>query len=115
MERPIQHAMRVAANCMAGEPCHRPYPRVLKVEKCLLTKYTSRNNHCIEFVWEEHMLRIAVLGCGRIGSMHAANIAAHPRAQLIAIYDVNQSAADTVAAQHGVYAFGSAKEVFASA
>ena len=24
------------------------------------------------------MIRIAVLGCGRIGAMHAANIAAHP-------------------------------------
>ena len=30
------------------------------------------------------MLRIAVLGCGRIGRMHAANIAAHPRATLAA-------------------------------
>ncbi len=70
--------------------------------------------HRIEFIWEEHMLRIAVLGCGRIGRMHAANIAAHPRAQLIAVYDVNQSAADTVAAQHEVRAFGSAEEVFAS-
>ena len=28
------------------------------------------------------MVRIAVLGCGRIGRMHAANIAAHPRAAL---------------------------------
>ncbi len=28
------------------------------------------------------MIRIAVLGCGRIGAMHAANIAAHPRAAL---------------------------------
>ena len=28
------------------------------------------------------MVRIAVLGCGRIGRMHAANIAAHPRAEL---------------------------------
>lgn len=27
------------------------------------------------------MIRIAVLGCGRIGAMRAANIAAHPRAQ----------------------------------
>ena len=61
------------------------------------------------------MLRIAVLGCGRIGRMHAANIAAHPRAKLIAVYDVNQSSADTVAAQHDVRAFGSAEEVFASA
>ncbi len=28
------------------------------------------------------MLRIALLGCGRIGVMHAANIASHKRAEL---------------------------------
>src|SRR5438552_4416776 len=60
------------------------------------------------------MLRLDVLGCGRIARMHAANIAAHPRAKLIAVYDVNQSSADTVAAQHDVRAFGSAEEVLAS-
>ena len=45
------------------------------------------------------MLRIAVLGCGRIGRMHAANIAAHPRAQLATLYDIDRSSADAVAAQ----------------
>ena len=30
------------------------------------------------------MLNFAVLGCGRIGRMHARNIAAHPRAELVA-------------------------------
>ena len=33
------------------------------------------------------MLRIAVLGCGRIGQMHAANVAKHPRAELVTVYD----------------------------
>ncbi len=33
------------------------------------------------------MLRIAVLGCGRIGRMHAANIAAHPRTTLAGEFD----------------------------
>ncbi|MER8481739.1 inositol 2-dehydrogenase [Mesorhizobium sp. M1322] len=61
------------------------------------------------------MLRIAVLGCGRIGRMHAANIAAHPRAQLATVYDIDKSSAETVAARHGVRASGSADEVFASA
>ena len=41
------------------------------------------------------MLRIAVLGCGRIGQMHAANVARHPRAELVAVYDLNQQAAGT--------------------
>jgi myo-inositol 2-dehydrogenase/D-chiro-inositol 1-dehydrogenase len=35
------------------------------------------------------MIGIAVLGCGRIGAMHAANIAAHPRARLAAVQDIN--------------------------
>ena len=39
------------------------------------------------------MLRIAVLGCGRIGRMHAANIAAHPRARLAAVYDIDRQSA----------------------
>jgi hypothetical protein len=34
------------------------------------------------------MIRIAVLGCGRIGGMHAANIAAHSRARLAAVQDI---------------------------
>ena len=61
------------------------------------------------------MLRIAVLGCGRIGRMHAANVAAHPRAALSSVYDVHRPSADEVAAQHGVAVAGTAEEVFASA
>ncbi|TIM63462.1 MAG: inositol 2-dehydrogenase, partial [Mesorhizobium sp.] len=61
------------------------------------------------------MLRIAVLGCGRIGRMHAANIAAHPRAELATVYDIDESSAKAVAARHDVRASGSADEVFASA
>ncbi len=61
------------------------------------------------------MLRIAVLGCGRIGQMHAANVARHPRATLVSVYDVNAEAANTVAKALGVTAAASAAEVFASA
>jgi myo-inositol 2-dehydrogenase / D-chiro-inositol 1-dehydrogenase len=61
------------------------------------------------------MLRIAVLGCGRIGQMHAANVARHPRATLVAVYDVNAQAAGTVAQALGVKVAGSAAEVFADA
>ena len=39
------------------------------------------------------MIRIAVLGCGRIGVMHAANIAAHPRARLAGVQDIIAAAA----------------------
>lgn len=60
------------------------------------------------------MLRIAVLGCGRIGRMHAANIAAHPRAALFAVYDIDRSAAEAVAGRHGVRASPSAEDLLAS-
>jgi myo-inositol 2-dehydrogenase/D-chiro-inositol 1-dehydrogenase len=60
------------------------------------------------------MLRIAVLGCGRIGRMHAANIATHPRARLSAVYDIDRSSAEAVAARHSVRASPSADGVFAS-
>jgi myo-inositol 2-dehydrogenase / D-chiro-inositol 1-dehydrogenase len=60
------------------------------------------------------MLRIAVLGCGRIGRMHAANVAAHPRATLASVYDVHRPSADEVAARHGVEVADTAQAVFGS-
>ena len=60
------------------------------------------------------MVRIAVLGCGRIGRMHAANIAAHPRAQLGGVFDVHRPAAEEVAALHNTNLFESAEAVFTS-
>jgi myo-inositol 2-dehydrogenase/D-chiro-inositol 1-dehydrogenase len=64
---------------------------------------------------EEGMVRIAVLGCGRIGRMHAANIAAHSRARLAAVYDIDRQAAEAVATKHGVRAAETAEVLFASA
>jgi myo-inositol 2-dehydrogenase/D-chiro-inositol 1-dehydrogenase len=58
------------------------------------------------------MLRIAVLGCGRIGQMHAANVARHPRAELAMVYDVHAPSADKVAQTLGVTAAQSAEAVF---
>lgn len=60
------------------------------------------------------MIRIAVLGCGRIGAMHAANIAAHPRARLAAVQDINNSAAEAAAASTGARVMRSAAEVLSS-
>ncbi|MDR9782259.1 inositol 2-dehydrogenase [Rhizobium redzepovicii] len=60
------------------------------------------------------MLKIAVLGCGRIGRMHAENIAAHPRATLAGVFDVHRSAADDVGSKHGVAVFDSAERLFSS-
>ncbi|HZP92001.1 MAG TPA: inositol 2-dehydrogenase [Burkholderiales bacterium] len=47
------------------------------------------------------MLRIAVIGAGRIGKIHAANVARHPRARLVAIVDPIAEAGRALAQQHG--------------
>jgi len=47
------------------------------------------------------MLRIAVIGAGRIGKIHAANVARQPRARLIAVVDPLEAAARALAEQHG--------------
>ncbi len=60
------------------------------------------------------MIQIAMLGCGRIGTMHAANIAAHPRARLAAVQDINGVAAKAVAASTGARVIETAAEVFSS-
>jgi myo-inositol 2-dehydrogenase/D-chiro-inositol 1-dehydrogenase len=60
------------------------------------------------------MIRIAVLGCGRIGVMHANNISAHPRATLAGVYDIYAPAAEAVSAKTGAQVYPSAEAVFAA-
>ncbi len=48
------------------------------------------------------MVGFAVLGCGRIGRMHANNLAHRPDAELICVYDVQTEYAAQVAAALGV-------------
>jgi myo-inositol 2-dehydrogenase / D-chiro-inositol 1-dehydrogenase len=48
------------------------------------------------------MVNIALFGAGRIGVLHAANIAAsQPRASLACVFDTNRASAEAVAAKHG--------------
>ena len=47
------------------------------------------------------MIRIAVLGAGRIGKIHAANVAANPNAILVAVADPVEAAAQALAGKHG--------------
>ena len=56
------------------------------------------------------MLRFALLGCGRIGRMHADNLAAHPKAELAWAYDVARPAAVAVAEAHGCRVAGTVAE-----
>ncbi len=45
------------------------------------------------------MIRVAVLGAGRIGQIHAANVAANPLAQLVAVADPIAAAGNALAAK----------------
>lgn len=60
------------------------------------------------------MLKIAVLGCGRIGRMHAENIAAHPRATLAGVFDIHRPAAVEVGSKLATTVFDAVDEVFSS-
>jgi myo-inositol 2-dehydrogenase/D-chiro-inositol 1-dehydrogenase len=57
------------------------------------------------------MIGMAVVGCGRIGRMHARNLAQHPRARLVCVYDVAQEVADQTASELSVKAAASIEEV----
>ena len=61
------------------------------------------------------MVRFALLGAGRIGAMHGANIAATRRARLAAVYDVHRPTAEKVAAAHGARAADSVAAALAEA
>ena len=50
------------------------------------------------------MLIFAQFGAGRIGSIHAANLAASGRARLAHVVDVHEAAAASFAARHGALA-----------
>ncbi len=50
------------------------------------------------------MLKVGLLGAGRIGRVHAINIAGHSRSQLVAVSDVNEDAAYSLADAYGAKA-----------
>jgi myo-inositol 2-dehydrogenase/D-chiro-inositol 1-dehydrogenase len=58
------------------------------------------------------MVGMAVLGCGRIGRIHAANLARHPRARLVAVFDVASDAAREIATELGVKCAQSLDEIW---
>lgn len=47
------------------------------------------------------MIKVGLLGAGRIGKVHAKSITSHPGSKLVAIADINQAAADQLAAESG--------------
>jgi myo-inositol 2-dehydrogenase/D-chiro-inositol 1-dehydrogenase len=50
------------------------------------------------------MLRVGLLGAGRIGNVHAKAISSHPASRLVAVSDVNSEAAGKLAALYGAEA-----------
>lgn len=59
------------------------------------------------------MLNMAVLGCGRIGKMHALNLVQHSRASLGAVYDVHRPSADAAGAEFSCHVAASVDEIMA--
>ena len=47
------------------------------------------------------MLRFGLFGAGRIGRVHAASLATHPRTELVVVHDPIEAAAGDVAAHYG--------------
>jgi myo-inositol 2-dehydrogenase / D-chiro-inositol 1-dehydrogenase len=58
------------------------------------------------------MLKVAVIGTGFIGSVHARNIARHPDAELVAVSDTNIEFAKKIAASTGAEAVTNIAEIF---
>jgi len=61
------------------------------------------------------MVGIAVVGCGRIGRIHARNVADHPDARLLLLFDAMTEAAQRSSAELGVKVASSIDEILSSA
>lgn len=60
------------------------------------------------------MTRIALLGCGRIGQMHADNIAAHPMTELAGVFDIHSPSSVSVSERLAVPVYESPEDIFSS-
>lgn len=61
------------------------------------------------------MVNVALFGAGRIGSLHAANIAGHPRATLSHVYDTDAGVAKMIAGRHKAEVASSVEAVMGDA
>jgi predicted dehydrogenase len=61
----------------------------------------------------EEKVKIAVIGVGIIGSSHVKDLSAIANTELVAVCDIDQKRADTIAAQYGVKAFYDYRELLA--
>jgi hypothetical protein len=58
------------------------------------------------------MFKVAVIGTGFIGSVHAKNIARHPGTELVAVSDANMEFAKKIATATGAKAVADIEEIF---
>ena len=56
---------------------------------------------------EKEMIKVAVVGAGFMGSLHASCVANNPRAKLVAVVDVNAKAGKALADRYGAQYFSS--------
>ena len=56
------------------------------------------------------MVGLAVIGCGRIGKMHAGNIVRNPDTRLVGVLDIDSAAASRFADENNVRAYSSFEE-----
>ena len=57
------------------------------------------------------MLKVAIVGCGSIFTMHATSCANLDGAELVAVCDIKKDRADAAAAKYGVKAYYDYKEM----
>lgn len=60
---------------------------------------------------DESRLPVAVIGCGRMGRLHARVYSQIPRVKLVGVYDANLEAATTTAAEYGGVGFATVDEL----
>lgn len=60
-------------------------------------------------------LPVAVIGCGRMGRLHARVYSQMPSVKLVGVYDINAAAAAAVAAEHKCEAAGSVEQLLKQA
>src|SRR5438105_14052750 len=60
------------------------------------------------------LVKFALFGAGLIGRVHANNIAAHPRATLQYVYDINTQAAEQIASCLGAQVASTPEEIWAA-
>ena len=67
---------------------------------------TSPSHDPTGYGYDGRVIRFALFGAGRIGAMHAANLAAAPDARLVCVHDPVADLAAEVAERHGAHAAG---------